>query len=95
MFEVLGFTKEKAWDQFGFLLNAFRYGVPPHAGLAYGLDRMVMHMVQADSIRDVIAFPKVKDASCLMTEAPGPVDEKQLEELGIRIAVKENSSEEE
>ena len=95
MFEVLGFTKEKAWDQFGFLLNAFRYGVPPHAGLAYGLDRMVMHMVQADSIRDVIAFPKVKDASCLMTEAPGPVDDKQLEELGIRIAVKENSSEEE
>ena len=95
MFEVLGFTKEKAWDQFGFLLNAFRYGVPPHAGLAYGLDRMVMHMVQADSIRDVIAFPKVKDASCLMTEAPGTVDEKQLEELGIQIAVKENSTGEE
>ena len=66
MFEVLGFTKERAWDQFGFLLNAFRYGVPPHAGLAYGLDRMVMHMVHADTIRDVIAFPKVKDASDLM-----------------------------
>lgn len=63
MFEVLGFTQEQAWSQFGFLLNAFRYGVPPHAGLAYGLDRMVMHMVHADSIRDVIAFPKVKDAS--------------------------------
>ena len=80
MFEVLGFTKESAHEQFGFLLDAFRYGVPPHAGLAYGVDRMVMHMVHADSIRDVIAFPKVKDASCLMTEAPGKVDEKQLEE---------------
>lgn len=85
MFEVLGFTKEKAQEQFGFLLDAFKYGVPPHAGLAYGLDRMVMLMVGADSIRDVIAFPKVKDASCLMTEAPSPVDEKQLEELGIGI----------
>ncbi|MCI9417266.1 MAG: aspartate--tRNA ligase [Eubacterium sp.] len=81
MFEVLGFTKESAYEQFGFLLDAFRYGVPPHAGLAYGVDRMVMHMVHADSIRDVIAFPKVKDASCLMTEAPGKVDEKQLKEL--------------
>ena len=85
MFEVLGFTKERAEEQFGFLLNAFKYGVPPHAGLAYGMDRMVMLMVGADSIRDVIAFPKVKDASCLMTEAPGTVDEKQLQELGISI----------
>lgn len=85
MFEVLGFTKESAHEQFGFLLDAFRYGVPPHAGLAYGVDRMVMHMVHADSIRDVIAFPKVKDASCLMTEAPGKVDEKQLEELQLKI----------
>ena len=85
MFEVLGFTKEKAWEQFGFLLGAFQYGVPPHAGLAYGLDRMVMHMVHADSIRDVIAFPKVKDASCLMTDAPNLVDEKQLQELGLEI----------
>ena len=85
MFEVLGFTKERAWEQFGFLLNAFRYGVPPHAGLAYGLDRMVMHMVHADSIRDVIAFPKVKDASDLMCEAPNVVDEKQLQELGLEI----------
>lgn len=85
MFEVLGFTKESAYEQFGFLLDAFRYGVPPHAGLAYGVDRMVMHMVHADSIRDVIAFPKVKDASCLMTEAPGKVDEKQLKELQIGI----------
>ena len=89
MFEVLGFTPERANEQFGFLLSAFRYGVPPHAGLAYGLDRVVMLMVGADSIRDVIAFPKVKDASCLMTEAPGEVDEKQLQELGIEIAAEE------
>lgn len=91
MFEVLGFTQEQAWSQFGFLLNAFRYGVPPHAGLAYGLDRMVMHMVHADSIRDVIAFPKVKDASDLMCEAPSMVDEKQLEELGLAIGQQEQS----
>ena len=86
MFEVLGFTPERAGEQFGFLLEAFKYGVPPHAGLAYGLDRVVMLMVGADSIRDVIAFPKVKDASCLMTEAPGQVDDKQLEELHIAVA---------
>ena len=85
MFEVLGFTKEKAWEQFGFLLSAFKYGVPPHAGLAYGLDRFVMLLVRTDNIREVIAFPKIKDASCLMTEAPGTVDEKQLEELHIAI----------
>ncbi len=85
MFEVLGFTKEAAHEQFGFLLDAFQYGVPPHAGLAYGLDRLVMHMVHTDSIRDVIAFPKVKDASCLMTEAPGTVDAGQLEELCLLI----------
>ena len=85
MFEVLGFTKERAHEQFGFLLDAFKYGVPPHAGLAYGPDRLVMHMVHADSIRDVIAFPKVKDASCLMTQAPGIVDKKQLEELGLEV----------
>ena len=90
MFEVLGFTQERANEQFGFLLEAFKYGVPPHAGLAYGLDRMVMLMVGADSIRDVIAFPKVKDASCLMTEAPSPVDEKQLKELGIEVAPQED-----
>ena len=83
MFEVLGFTKEQAYEQFGFLLDAFKYGVPPHAGLAYGLDRLVMLMAKEDSIRDVMAFPKVKDASCLMTEAPSVVDEKQLEELGL------------
>lgn len=85
MFEALGFTKESAYSQFGFLLNAFKYGVPPHAGLAYGLDRLIMLMTKEDSIRDVIAFPKVKDASCLMTEAPGPVDPAQLEELGIDL----------
>ncbi len=85
MFEVLGFTKERAHEQFGFLLDAFKYGVPPHAGLAYGLDRLVMHMVHADSIRDVIAFPKVKDASCRMTQGPGIVDKKQLEELGLEV----------
>lgn len=89
MFEVLGFSKEQAQEQFGFLLDAFQYGVPPHAGLAYGLDRIVMLMVGGDSIRDVIAFPKVKDASCLMTEAPAPVDGKQLEELGIGICKQE------
>ena len=93
MFEALGFTKEAAHEQFGFLLDAFSYGVPPHAGLAYGVDRMIMHMVHADSIRDVIAFPKVKDASDLMSEAPGSVDEKQLEELGIAIVKSEDSEE--
>lgn len=86
MFEIIGLTKETANERFGFLLNAFQYGVPPHAGLAFGLDRIVMLMVQADSIREVMAFPKVKDASCLMTEAPNLVDAYQLEELGIAIA---------
>ena len=86
MFEVLGFTREQAEEQFGFLLSAFKYGVPPHAGLAYGLDRLIMLMAKEDSIRDVIAFPKVKDASDLMTEAPAAVDRKQLEELGLEIA---------
>ena len=90
MFEVLGFSKEAAYERFGFLLNAFKYGVPPHAGLAYGLDRLVMLMAKEDSIRDVIAFPKVKDASCLMTQAPNLVEEKQLKELGIALAVKED-----
>ncbi len=90
MFEVLGFTREQAWEQFSFLLTAFKYGVPPHAGLAYGLDRLVMLMAGEDSIRDVIAFPKVKDASCLMTEAPTPVDARQLEELAISVAKEED-----
>ena len=85
MFEALGFTKEQAHEKFGFLLNAFKYGVPPHAGLAYGLDRLVMLMAKRDSIRDVIAFPKVKDASDLMLEAPGPVAQEQLDELALII----------
>jgi aspartyl-tRNA synthetase len=89
MFEVLGFSKEQAYDRFGFLLNAFKYGVPPHAGLAYGLDRLVMLMTQEDSIRDVIAFPKVKDASDLMTDAPNVVDDKQLKELYIAMVPEE------
>ena len=88
MFDVLGLSKEVANERFGYLLEAFKYGVPPHAGLAYGLDRVVMLMVGADSIRDVIAFPKVKDASDLMTNAPDKVDDAQLKELGIKIEEK-------
>ncbi len=95
MFNILGFTTEEANDRFGFLLNAFKYGVPPHAGLAYGLDRLVMLMSKTDNIRDVIAFPKIKDASCLMTNAPDVVENKQLEELFIKVDITdENSSEE-
>lgn len=90
MFEALGFTKESAYERFGFLINAFKYGVPPHAGLAIGLDRFVMLLVKADNIREVIAFPKVKDASCLMSEAPNVVDDIQLTELKIRLDVEED-----
>ena len=93
MFEVLGFSKEDAHDRFGFLLDAFKYGVPPHAGLAFGLDRIVMLLVKAESLREVIAFPKVKDASCLMTDAPNVVDLKQLDELAIAINLQEESAE--
>ena len=89
MFNALGFTNEEAHERFGFLLDAFSYGVPPHAGLAFGLDRMIMLMMHAESIRDVIAFPKVKDASCLMTEAPTPVDQTQLDELGMELEEQE------
>lgn len=92
MFAALGFTKERAHEQFGFLLDAFKYGVPPHAGLAYGLDRLCMELTGAESIRDVIAFPKVKDASCLMTECPNTVEEKQLDELGIGLKVPEGTT---
>lgn len=93
MFEVLGFTREEAYDRFGFLINAFKYGVPPHAGLAIGLDRFVMLLVKAESIREVIAFPKVKDASCLMSEAPNVVDDIQLTELQIKLDCKDNKEE--
>jgi aspartyl-tRNA synthetase len=85
MFAALGFSQEDAYERFGFLLDAFKYGVPPHGGLAYGLDRIVMLMAKADSIREVIAFPKIKDASCPMTKAPGVVDDQQLEELSIKV----------
>ncbi len=95
MFECLGFTKAQAHERFGFLLDAFKYGVPPHAGLAYGLDRLVMLMAKQDSIRDVIAFPKVKDASCPMTNAPDRVDDKQLAELGIEVSPEEETEESE
>ena len=93
MFEVIGIKKEEAWDRFGFRLSAFKYGVPPHAGLAYGLDRMVMLLVKADSIREVMAFPKVKDASCLMSEAPNVVDQKQLDELCLAVVKPEQKEE--
>jgi len=89
MFEVLGLTREVAEQRFGFLLEAFKYGVPPHAGLAYGLDRVVMLMVGADTIRDVIAFPKVKDASDMMMNAPDTVEKKQLDELAIRFTTEQ------
>ena len=85
MFEAIGFTPEEAYERFGFLLDAFKYGAPPHAGLAFGLDRLVMLLLEKDSIRDVIAFPKVQNASELMTMCPSEVEEKQLKELGITV----------
>ncbi|MCX7842674.1 MAG: aspartate--tRNA ligase [Clostridia bacterium] len=84
MFDLLGLSKEQAWQKFGYLLEAFRYGVPPHGGMAYGLDRLIMLMAGRSSIRDVIAFPKVQNASCLMTNAPDVVEPKQLKELHIK-----------
>ena len=89
MLKALGFTEERAHEQFGFLLDAFKYGVPPHAGLAYGFDRLVMLMAGLNNIRDVIAFPKIKDASCLMTNAPDIVEDVQLEELRRQVTGKE------
>lgn len=89
MFKAIGFTMEEAWKRFGFLMEAFKYGPPPHGGLAYGFDRMIMFLVGADNIRDVIAFPKTKDAACLLTNAPADVDKKQLDELGISITQKD------
>ena len=92
MFEALGFSNEEIEDRFGFMVGAFRYGTPPHAGFAFGLDRFVMLMVGADSLREVIAFPKIKDASCPMTDAPTPVDASQLEVLGLGKALEESVS---
>ncbi len=87
MFETLGFSKERAWNNFGFLLKAFEYGTPPHGGIAYGLDRMIMLLLGLDSIRDCIAFPKTQNASCPMTDAPSVVDAKQLKELHIQVKI--------
>lgn len=89
MFEKLGFTKEQAWERFGYLLEAFKYGTPPHGGMAYGLDRLVMIMAGCDSIRDVIAFPKVQNAAELMTNSPDVVDDIQLKELSLKLDIEE------
>ena len=86
MFKAIGFSREAAWDRFGYFMEAFKYGTPPHGGLAFGLDRIVMLLTGSISIREVIAFPKVQTAACLMTDAPGPVDQKQLDELHIGLA---------
>lgn len=89
VFRALGLTEEEAEEKFGFLLEAFRYGTPPHGGLAFGLDRLVAAMLELDDIRDVIAFPKVQNASELMTGCPSPADEAALAELGIAVTEKE------
>ena len=88
MFEALGFSQEQANEQFGFLLEAFDYGTPPHGGIAFGLDRIVMLLSGSTNLRDTIAFPKTASASCLLTSAPDHVDDTQLAELGIRVMAK-------
>ena len=93
MFEILGMTSDEAHEKFGFLLDAFKYGVPPHGGLAFGFDRLVAHMLGITDIRDVIAFPKVQNASELMTQCPAPADPKALTELSIAIDIPEKSTE--
>ena len=85
MFKLIGLSQEQAWNKFGYLLEAFKYGTPPHGGLAFGLDRLIMLLTGTDNIRDVIAFPKTQNASCLMTNAPSTADAKQLEELHIEV----------
>ena len=87
VFKAIGLTEEQAKEKFGFMMDAFEYGAPPHGGLAFGLDRLIMIMAKRDSIRDVIAFPKTQSASCLMTQAPNDVDEKHLRELHIRATL--------
>jgi aspartyl-tRNA synthetase len=94
MFSLLGISKDDADAKFGFLLEALQYGAPPHGGIAFGLDRLVMLLVGAESIRDVIAFPKTQKAVCPMTNAPSPVDDKQLRELSIRVALPQKPTQE-
>ncbi len=89
MFKALGFSEEEAQEKFGFLLDAFKYGTPPHGGIAYGLDRLVMILAGEDNIRQVIAFPKTQNTTCPMTNAPTPADEEQLKELNIKVQIKE------
>lgn len=85
MFAALGFTEEEAWNKFGFLLEAFKYGTPPHGGIAYGFDRLIMLLTNTSNIRDVIAFPKTQSATCLLTGAPSEVSEEQLQEVHIKL----------
>ena len=92
MFKALGFTEEEANEKFGFFIDAFKYGAPPHGGIAYGLDRVVMLVTGTDNIRDVIAFPKTQDAKCLLTNAPSVAEQKQLDELYLKLTPVEKSN---